>query len=105
MGRRSESIASKYGEMSKSRKGKRKAAPRPPVFPISTSAEGSVADVAPVATVVRTPSAMPRYVRRGQQAIETLSTDYGYVARDLRQIAITAVAMFAIIAVLYFVLR
>lgn len=106
MGRRSQSTASKYGEMSKSRKTKRKAALRPPVFPISTSSANSDSEsTVPAVVAPKMPSMTARYVRRGQQAVETLSTDYSYVAKDIRQIAFTAVAMFALIAILYLVLQ
>lgn len=106
MGSRSQSTASKYGALSKSRKAKHKTAARQPVLPAYTpSADSGASPAAPPAAAPRTPSAVPRYVRRGQPAMEALSTDYSYVAKDLRQIALTAVAMFAIIAILYFILR
>ena len=105
MGRRSQSSASKYGQMSRSGKGKRKVTVRPPAsaFP---STNGDLAAPAQVVAPAPGPATVvPRYTRRGKQTVEALTTDYRYVAKDLRQIAITAVAMFAIIAVLAFIVH
>ena len=105
MGRRSQSSASKYGQMSRSTKGKRKVAVRPPMSYVPAPNGESTAPTPVAAPAPRPAVVVPRYGRRGQQTAEALSTDYRYIVKDLRQIVITGVAMFAIIAVLALVVH
>ena len=106
MGSRSQSFASKYGEKSRGGRSRRKPVqPRRPALPLASAGNDMPPERDALPAVVPLQPIVSHRSRRQQLATDALATDYGYVVKDLRQIALTAIAMFAIIAVLAFVVR